>query len=1135
MATGTTSAAVREHLVAALSADLIGPFDRGLQGVASHAGEETLPLAPSRWYLTGFLAPQAGRHSDHDPTRDDDLSGGDDEDDGSAEKEPESKTRAFWPASIGLSVFLPEKRATERLVATVSYADYVREQASEAEASEDSDTKPRRKRRKPTLWRRLPKGPTQIEVPLDAEKLAAGVPIPDSAGLVCKGLLKDAPEVGKGVRTLALFIVNERVPEEGQGEDERFAFQVELSIEFDQPLIGRNDRRGERSDDWDERVADLQFRDHAEFAVGHGIAAETIERNGKVVGARTTWLPRATARRVKTRELEDFVVAMDDLAAMTDATNVRAALSPLVTEYGKWLSGQQAIDTGSGKRRETRDKLIEWAERAKHRIADGIDLLATDPLALEAFRFANQAMAEAARKRSPERYADGAKPSWRLFQIAFVLLSLRGVFDKENAERETVELIFFPTGGGKTEAYLGLIAFSLVLRRLHGAQRPDGGAGVAVLLRYTLRLLTLDQLGRAATLICALELIRRTQPAHLGDVRFSLGLWVGKSATANTLAEVALKVREYRNDRGPSPFPLDACPWCGKPLDPSSMTLSPNATNPTQAIVGCTDYKCDFSPAKSREGLPVLFVDEQIYRELPSFIVATVDKFAMLPWRGETGALFGRVSSRSGRRFFGPMDDDSGDIALPDGLLPPDLIVQDELHLISGPLGTMVGLYESVIEGLSERRTADGKIVRPKIIASTATVRHATTQIQALYGRKDVAMFPPAGIDDSETFFGTVDTVGDGRDYIGVAAPGRAMKAIALRTYVTLMASAERSYRDAPEAADPYMTLVGYFNSLRELGGMRRLVEDEVRTRCLQAGSRSPEDFSGIHPWFADREVQIEPVELTSRESTSAIARAKGRLGLPHSEDRAVDVALASNMISVGVDIERLGLMVLCGQPKTTSEYIQASSRVGRDMKRPGLAVTTYNLRKPRDRSHFERFGAYHTRFYRYVEATSVTPFSGPALERGLAGVLVALARLSDVQLTGVESMALLASRRSTTADWVADTLAERVRRLPTRDVEDLRILADEVKKRCRAMFDDWEKVVQTTTEAAARRVYSRFDVGCRNRKALLFTVLDEEKPIPGSEDAPFAAATSMRDVEPSAHLWVQRKALSRKDVSGGN
>ena len=546
---------------------------------------------------------------------------------------------------------------------------------------------------------------------------------------------------------------------------------------------------------------------------------------------------------------------------------------------------------------------------------------------------------------------------------------------------------------------------------------------------------------------------------------------------------------------------------------------------------GCASLDCAFSAGQHPDGIPVLFVDASIYRELPCFVVATVDKFAMLPWRGDTAKLFGRVSARNGRHFHGPSDGPkapTGATALPEGLLPPELIVQDELHLISGPLGTMVGLYETAIEALSTTTRAGVSIV-PKIVASTATVRRAAQQVQALFGR-ETAMFPPPGVNASDTFFAHDDTASPGRLYVGVAAPGKALKALLLRAYVALLGGAEKLYdHGGPEdqTADAYMTLVGYFNSLRELGGMRRLVEDEVRNRCQEDEKLRMPASAGAggvkreHPWAKRRVIKYEPVELTSREPTAAIARAKNQLGLRYRNPDHVDVVLASNMISVGVDIDRLGLMVVGGQPKTTSEYIQASSRVGRAKDRPGLVVTVLNVYKPRDRSHYERFSAYHESFYRFVEATSVTPFSAPALERGLAGVLVSMTRLGDPAMTPDRAVTRLEAMRAPALAAVA-CVANKAVRERHRDQEEADRVRDEVTRLGKNLVEAWAQVVGK--EGIAR--YSKLEPG--DGIALLFTALDDPAPLSGTAWSKFCAPTSMRDVEPSVHLWKSRQSLTK-------
>ncbi len=1099
-------APAREALITALEADLVGPFQ-----VEDPMSTELLSVPPSRWYLTGFLAPQLGREDEEDPETDDELgAGSDDDSEESAGQEPEPKRKNLFPASIGLSVLIPTPQTGEHITVTVRYADYVQE---------EREPEPKGKRRaKIREWKRIPRSPITVLLPLDVDVLAKGLPVSGADGLTLIGKLE---RVDAETFALAVFLVNRRPQGEKGRKDEQFIFQVSLELRFERGFIPRVNVQGERSNEWDERVGDLQFRARYEHAVGHGVSVFVPEQGGPVRVVRTAWIPRGEVPRVVTHDEPGVEVRMSALAELPDGTAAKAALSPLVEAYGSWIAAQRHISIDSQSRQETRDELMQKAELAKKRMAAGIEVLVTHPHAFEAFRLANVSMAMAATQRTGE-----PEPRWRLFQIAFLLLNLSALADDTHADREVVDLIFFPTGGGKTEAYLGVIAFALVLRRIEGQSRPDLGLGVAVLLRYTLRLLTLDQLGRAATLICALEEIRKTRVELLGEVRFSVGIWVGRSATANTLAQVQERITKYKNnpsDGASSPFPLTDCPWCKTPLTRDSFVTQKGGRKLERVIVGCMNHRCSFSAAKNPEGVPVVFVDEQIYRELPCFLVATVDKFAMLPWRGETGMLFGRAKARRGKELFGPLDVLKKDMEpLPNGLRPPELIVQDELHLISGPLGTMVGLYETAIEALCVRESPDGKKILPKLIASTATVRRAAHQIQAVFGRRQTALFPPPGVNDSETYFAKIDRQSPGRIYIGVAAQGRAMKAILLRVYVSLLASGARS-------EDAYTTLVGYFNSLRELGGMRRLVDDEVRKRCAQIEQRKPLDFTEPHPRVVNRGALREPVELTSREPIHRIKDAKARLGVAWGEVGHVDVLLASNMISVGVDIDRLGLMVVAGQPKTSSEYIQASSRVGRDAKRPGLVVTCFNLHKPRDRSHYERFAAYHESFYRFVEATSATPFSGPALERGFAGTLVAMTRLLDAALTRPEAAMNLAEHRAV-GSRAALALAARALQQPDLDAKTSEAQAAAIKGRAENLLDAWIRLAEEAKAGAGEQKYSKYDRD-KADNPLLRDRLDRRiaEEDPDGDRAKFVAPTSMRDVEPAVHLWLQRTALGGK------
>jgi hypothetical protein len=1111
---------------------LVGPY--ALEEADSSLEQELLELAPSKHYLTGFLAP-AGYTPEEEPEDDAVGAGTDDVTDDGAPADPgrQAARRARFSSSMGVTVIVD--RATRELRARLKFADYVAEDEELLPESAGGARKARRTGRPKRRWRRVPRGPFEVVLSFDAPGLTR-VPVGgDARQLELVTTVRTVPSgagLAPGSRAVAVFLVNRR-GEDLDKRDEQYVFQVELELSCERGFLGRRDHSGVESDQWDERVSDLQFRDHAEYAVGHGVAIEDPGPERPVRRVRTTWLPCAEVKRVRTHEDARVTVIMEELAELGGAEDVKRTLGVLPVAYGEWIEKQRASTVGDSRREEAKSELLDRAELARERIQSGIDRIARDPIARASFCWMNRAMSMAARRRSPGLYATGKQPAWRLFQLAFVLASLDGVSDPAHADRRKVDLIFFPTGGGKTEAYLGVVGYILLLRRLVGAGEKHGGLGVAVILRYTLRLLTLDQLGRAAALMCALELIRREQPQRLGEQRFAVGLWVGSSATANTLDEVKRKVSEYKGGQETSnPCPLPTCPWCGHKLERTSLTIEVRGSR-SRLRVACVNDACEFCAAHRQE-LPLVFVDEQVYAELPALLIGTVDKFAMLPWRAEAGMLFGRVLAHGEAGFVGAHENLTTSMErIPGGLLPPELILQDELHLISGPLGTMVGLYETAVDALATRQMPDGKEHRPKVVAATATVRRAPQQIHALFGRNasDVYLFPPPSVDESETFFGTVDRDAPSRVYLGVAAQGRSMKAILIWVYETLLTAAARVYdpKGSPgQPADGLMTLVGYFNSLRELGGMRRLVEDDVRTRAARASERKPLNATGEHRWLVSRELNLDPRELTSRASTDAVKRAKDLVSQPWSETKQ-DVLLASNMISVGVDINRLGLMVVSGQPKTTAEYIQASSRVGRDHERwPGLVVTCYNLFKPRDRSHYERFSSYHACFYRYVEATSVTPFSLPALDRGLAGTLVAMTRFADPMLTPNPAASRLPEKLNVTAD-VVRVLADRARNQPEISPDDAQGFAQEVAARAENLFETWRLLVKSQGAEPSRRRYSPFDKDNSGGRALLFTALDPDAPDPATPDARFAAPTSMRDVEASAHLWLLGRKLEGK------
>ena len=1145
-----TSAQVRDQLVDSLRLDLVGPWP-------GHAcEEERLPgwERPSVWYLTGFLVPAGAPPEQRVDAGEDEEMDETPAQVGLGEESTEERRaakKAFFPSSMGLS-FLVRAEA-DGLDVAVSWGDYERDEIErEAQGSREGVERV-------SVWRRHTRSET-VSLPLRTglEPVVAGVP--DSGGLelqvVCRptgggGLAGRLPS---GTRAVSVFLVNHRkVVDDGEGEpDSAFAFQPCVEVRCAVPFVARPDPRGSQFGDWDEQVADLHYADSPEYAAGHGVSADWDVVDGACRAIRTAWIPSAHVQKTETMDdVPGAVLAMDELGALPDGDSAKAALVPLVSCYREWIEDRRCElddrcadratdDDGTGSadptspsahRRETAEQLLRLAGHAADRMERGVRTLAEDADALDAFRMANRAVGTALRRRASDE-----SPRWRSFQLAFILLNLPGLNDPAHADRKVVDLLFFPTGGGKTEAYLGLAATAMVLRRLRDpGPAAHRGAGVSVVMRYTLRLLTFDQLARAAGLVCALELERERDPGRYGEWPFEIGLWVGKAATPNVLGRKGDKRRDtartrtihYKQNPGgkPSPIPLEDCPWCGKPFEADSFQLEPDDDRPRNLRVRCADFLCDFSGDRP---LPIVAVDEPLYRRLPAFLVATVDKFASLPWTGACGVLLGGADRVSRDGFYGASEPTTG-TPLPAPLPPPDLIVQDELHLISGPLGTMAGLYETAIEALCKRSGA-----APKIVASTATVRQAQDQIQALFARAATQVFPPPGPTRLDSFFARTVQASKtpARLYLGIAAQGRTLKVVMRRVVLALMGAAQKAYQEAGgrsnknNPADSYMTLLGYFNSLRELGGARRILEEEVRSTLQRIGRRrriAVGDASGAAPagLFLNRSFVRDVVELTSRVSTGKVAEARQRLGLASHEQRSVDYAIATNMISVGLDISRLGLMLVHGQPKTHSEYIQATSRVGRDSDRPGLVVTLLNVHRPRDRSHYETFRSYHETFYRSVEVTSVTPFAARALDRGLAGALVALARHGSRALTPPTGIERLADARTEVERLLLDVFLDRVDDQPgVEDDGERQELVRSVRDRIVDLLDSWQHVVEYYRRDGVGVKYQKHEL---HRKPTLRPLLREmlDREFESEHHRKFRANRSLRDVEPEVNVYV--------------
>ena len=692
----------RSRLVEALRLDLVGPWADHALGAERFAGRER----PSNWCVAGFLIPTgtpADRSGDVD--EDDDLDTVP-ESAGLAEEsndERKAARKAFFPSSIGLS-FLVAGTCRE-LAVTVRWGDYASADMEEEDGSKTS------------VWQRTPReaalsillggdaGPVVRDVPgSDGLQLHVAERSVDAAGLT-------GPALPVGTRSVSCFLVNRRTPDEAQ-QDRAYAFQAEIEVGTDEGFVPRPDLRAAHAGEWDDRVADLHYADTPEYATGHGVSAEWELVDGECSSIRTAWIGTAEVEKTATANVPGVELSMEALGRLDDGTAAERALSPLVARYHEWIEARRLeITTGPlhGDRRDTAGQLLQDARIAADRMARGVALLGEDADLLDAFRVANRAVARALRQRLGDKIGP-AGPHWRPFQLAFLLLNLPGLADPHDVHRETVDLLFFPTGGGKTEAHLGLAAVAMVLRRLrHPGDDGLAGAGISVIMRYTLRLLTLDQLARAGGLICALEIERTEAGERYGTWPFEIGLWVGKATTPNILGRkgggrpdsARTKVTAFKRnpDRNPSPIPLKNCPWCGEEFEPESFTLLPDADNPRELRIVCTDFKCEFSGDRP---LPIVGVDEPIYRRLPAFLVATVDKFASLFWVGQAGAPLGGADRFGQEGFYGAPEPEAGK-RLQAPLPSPDLVIQDELHLIAGPLGTMAGLYETAIKALAVR------------------------------------------------------------------------------------------------------------------------------------------------------------------------------------------------------------------------------------------------------------------------------------------------------------------------------------------------------------------------------------------------------------------------------------------------
>ena len=1076
--------AFRDDMISRLGKDLIGPLV---------GAEEVIDELPLDRYILGVLWPTSevdpspggtAQNTSSACSADQDLQTEqpDEPDDGgvqpgeTGDDSPIAQALMRYPSSTGLT-FSVDTRLTPTVALHISAAQYVPEEETEpAERTNDQRSRSRYGADRPKTWRRA----STPLVPVEQGLLVPGA----STLLLTPGLelyVLVRPAVA-GVVTVSAVLRNVNVHQRGEIRDSLAWFQVGLTVRADSAsIVDRSRSHGTADDDLESSA--LLYRNVPNFAIGHGCAAQwTTDPNHPhaVDRIEISFLPRSTVKRARPGGVSSAINLGMAFLSEGETEAIRESLNGLLTEYRHWIEHRrqelQHLTLTSGQLR-TAHRHLGRADVAADRIAAGIKRLQEDPLSLKAFRFANEAMCIQRTRQDWIRAGargsvDTAKiQSWYPFQIAFILLNLDSLADPDHEDRKTADLLWFPTGGGKTEAYLGLIAFTVIRRRLARANAP----GVAVIMRYTLRLLTIQQFERAAMLMCSLESLRRKYP-EMGSRAFGVGLWIGSAGTPNTLKDARAALNKMGTGGDPpegNPIQLTKCPWCGTTLDVDNYHVVGGIDS--HLSVKCRNKNCEFTL-----GLPIHVVDEDIYNVRPDLVIGTVDKFAMMAWNENVGKLFAS-----------------------DGLgSPPDLIIQDELHLISGPLGSMVGLYETAIDAACGRHQDNTPRVLPKIIGSTATIRRAEQQIRAVFGRSS-AVFPPPGLAPDQSFFAepaSADVLGT-REYLGVMAPSTSHASLMVRVYASLLQSA-KVIPGSDVVRDPYWTLLGYFNSLRVLGSAQLQVQDDVRLRLKTISGRSEE---------AEREVK-HLSELTSRVNSREIPDRLKNLETSTPDKNADDVVLATNMISVGLDVDRLGLMAVMGQPQSSAEYIQATSRVGR--KYPGLVVTIFNAARSRDRSHYESFKPFHEALYRAVEATSATPFAARARDRGLHGVLVSMARLLIPGLRALGA-ADLAPRYETQLQQMVGLINRRA--------------ADSAPEEAAATAEQLDELVRVWVDTAEAQPNMKYFDRKNHQAALLVepaTALADINIDYSVQAAPWPTLQSMREVdaESSLHLIPMRR-----------
>ncbi len=1028
---------VRQKLIEMLKTDLMGPISE----------EEVLDENPRHSYTVGMLAAQVEENgSDNKENEievDSDIAYVDGEDYTSGEdddNDPIASTHFKTPSSMGISFYV--ESTTEHINIDVSWGDYTKTTGTKQNKDGKDISVPQ--------YMRHQENETLV-VDLSSIEKSRDYSLTTDSNVsvhVSRIALK------KGFFLVTVYVINKRHNPENDVESMMFQVKIKAYSAGDEAIFLAEDLcRDVLAPD------EFFFKQRPILGRGRGCAATWGKvTNGKTTYVESSFIPEYEFPGVSAalEGLDPFYFSMRFMSVSKRKGEIMERLMVLADSYEKWINTKLVSDEKMSEK-DFKEKIgndvIRKCQEALGRIREGIHLLEEDELAFDAFCFMNRAMILQRNIMNYSRkygagiecsFADFTNPKdpktdfgWRPFQIAFILMNLNAIVDPMHKDRIIVDLLYFPTGGGKTEAYLGLMAFVIANRRLRADSNAEynSDGGVTAILRYTLRLLTTQQRDRITKMVVAAELIRQHEYPKFGKEPISIGFWVGGGVTPNSFSELKEnpedpeKNSRVKSQRNLLYKQLLTCPFCGKPLTEKQFDIDVE----TKSVkIYCGDEHCRFFKyGPNPINIPVYLVDEEIYAKCPTIILSTVDKFARLPWDAETNSLFGRVDRICSRHGYVAIGEEhsshnktgnypASSLTNIKPFLPPELIIQDELHLITGPLGTVYGAYETIIEDLCSY-TMNGQKIMPKYVVSTATIKNASEQTKCLYARKDTSQFPPNGFEIGDSFFiREVPIEKDPfRKYVGVCAPGQSVKTVLLRIYSALL---QESYmlasdEECKEYIDPYYTLVGYYNSIRELGGAVRLLQDDIPDRI----KRLKKKYGMNKQRYLNRKV-----EITSRMSSYEIPNKLKQLEVTCDSRDCLDTAIATNMIAVGMDVDRLGLMVVTGQPKQNSEYIQATSRIGRSF--PGLVVALYNPYRPRDLSHYENFTGYHSQLYRFVEGTTATPFSARARDRVMHAIIISAIRLKYPKMAQNAGAALIDDLSAEQIDEVKALILDRLR-----------------------------------------------------------------------------------------------------------